>query len=65
MMDNETVVESVDFRLNEIGNFWTWSYNSREVTSDWAGKGCLHVIFKGSTFACDFKVKQMSMGMGN
>lgn len=33
-----------------------------KITDDWAGKGCLHMTFKGNTIG-DFKVEQMSMGM--
>lgn len=51
MMDNERVVESMDFRLNEIGNYWTWNYISREVTDDWAGKG-VHLLVISRSSKC-------------
>lgn len=35
------------------------------ITDDWARKGCLHMIFKGRRVAGDFKVKRMSMVMGD
>lgn len=35
------------------------------ITDDWAGKGGLHMIFKGRTVAGNFKVKQGSMGVGD
>lgn len=51
--------------LRETGNCWTWCYNSREGNG-WLGREwMLAHVFKGSPVAGDFKVKQMSMYMGD
>lgn len=46
-MDNESLVGSMECRP-QIGHYWTWSSN-REEDEHWAGRGCLHLILKGST----------------